>query len=334
MGSTLVRDKRRGGGGGRAPAVGDRLGAYQLVAKLGSGGMGTVFVGEQVTVGKRMALKVLHPSYAQDAEVIGRLFREARAVNQIAHENLVEIFDFVQGSDLAYLVMELLEGRDLGTAARAEAPFSLQRTLGIVRQVASALVAAHGQQIVHRDLKPENVFLVRRAGREDFVKLLDFGLAKVLDSVQDAEVTRAGTILGTPEYMSPEQSVGEPVDERTDIYSLAILVYHLVAGTLPFEGASLGELRAARLQRAAPALPEVTPGGERVPEGLRALVARCLALDPNARCQTMREVLAEIEKAALAPVERVPPGELRPAAPEVQRPVRRSNPPRSRRVPS
>ncbi|HUB07586.1 MAG TPA: serine/threonine-protein kinase [Myxococcales bacterium] len=328
MGSTLVRDKRRGGGGaGRMPDVGDRLGAYQLVAKLGSGGMGTVFVGEQVTVGKRMALKVLHASYAQDAEVVGRLFREARAVNQVRHENIVEIFDFVQGADVAYLVMELLEGKDLGTALREEGPFPLARTLAIVRQIAEGVAAAHAKQIVHRDLKPENVILVHRGGKADFVKLLDFGLAKVLDEGQNPEVTRAGTILGTPEYMSPEQSIGEAVTFASDIYSLAILLHHLVTGKLPFEGASLGELRVARLQRSAPPLPLATPGGELVPERLRALVARCLALEPDRRCGSMREMLAELEAIAERPFEKSGPT-------EEPRPARRAKPAKSRRLPS
>jgi serine/threonine-protein kinase len=334
MGSTLVRD-RQGSSGGRAPALGDELDHYRLVEKLGSGGMGTVWVGEHVLLGRRMAIKALHANLARDAEVIRRLFLEARTVNQVAHKNIVEIFDAGRTKDgVSYLVLELLKGRDLSQTFKAETPFPVARSLGILRQIASALTAAHGKQIIHRDLKPENVFLIERDGRADFVKLLDFGLAKLIEPGAagspgsiDADSTRAGTILGTPEYMSPEQSVGDAVDTRSDIYSLAVLAFSLLSGRLPFQGASLVELRVARLQNAAPALPQVSPSGEVVPERLRQLVARCLGLDPADRVQTMAEILKELEATGDGPFERRQPTETEPA-----RSIPRRRTARSRRV--
>jgi eukaryotic-like serine/threonine-protein kinase len=331
MGSTLVRDRHGRGGGGKAPAVGDELGHYRLVEKLGAGGMGTVWIGEHVLLGRRMAIKALHATLAKDTEVIRRLFREAQTVNQVAHKNIVEIFDAGRNKDgVAYLVLELLEGRDLGQTFKAEQPFPLARSLGILRQIASALTSAHGKQIIHRDLKPENVFLIERDGRRDFVKLLDFGLAKLLlEHDPGGDDTRAGTILGTPEYMSPEQSVGDAVDTRSDIYSIAVLAFCLLTGRLPFEGASLVELRVARLKNAAPALPAVTPSGEVLPERLRQLITRCLALDPADRIQTMAEFLKELEATGDGPFERSQPSEAEPT-----RSLPRRRTARSRRVPS
>ncbi len=331
MGSTLVRD-RQGSAGGKAPALGDELGHYRLVEKLGSGGMGTVWIGEHVLLGRRMAIKALHANLAKDNEVIRRLFLEARTVNQVAHKNIVEIFDAGRTKDgVSYLVLELLQGRDLSQTFKAETPFALARSLGILRQVASALTAAHGKQIIHRDLKPENVFLIERDGRRDFVKLLDFGLAKLIEprtsGPEDSDTTRAGTILGTPEYMSPEQSVGDAVDTRSDIYSLAVLTFSLLSGQLPFQGASLVELRVARLKNAAPALPQVSPSGEVIPERLRQLVTRCLCLDPADRVQTMAEVLRELEGTGDGPFERRQPTETEPS-----RSIPRRRTARSRRV--
>jgi serine/threonine-protein kinase len=284
------------------PVVGTELGPYRLTALLGSGGMGMVFVGEHMMLGRRMAIKVLLPDLALRLDIIQRFFKEARSANEIAHENIVEIFDFVQApGGLSYLVMELLSGHDVGIAVANEGPFKLKRTLHIIRQVASALAAAHEKRIVHRDLKPENIFLIRRAGDADFVKLLDFGLAKVSESMSGIpENTQVGTIMGTPEYMSPEQAMGVPVDVRSDIYSLAIVLYWMICGTLPFEGSSFEQQRKARVSFPAPALPAVSNAGEPVPAELIALVARCLSRPPEDRCQNGREFLAAID--ALPPL--------------------------------
>ena len=330
MGSTLVRDRRiQPKSAGRSLGVGDALGSYRLIEWLGAGGMGMVFVGEHALLGRRVALKVLHPQLAQDPDIIRRLFREARAINAIAHPNIVEIFDCVQSPDGAdHLVMELLVGKDLEAAVEAEGPFPLARTLGICRQIASALAAAHAQGIIHRDLKPENVYLIARGGDPNFVKLLDFGLAKLLEPGPGLDATRAGTILGTPEYMSPEQSVGDAVDARSDIYSLAVLAYALLADRLPFEGDSLGAQRAARLRRTAPPLPATSAAGDVLPAKLGPLIGRCLALDPGDRCQSMAELLLELTALGSGPFERE--GAVEPAP---RTPPRRRRSMRSRRAP-
>jgi serine/threonine-protein kinase len=281
-----------------APTVGTELGPYRLTALLGSGGMGMVFVGEHMMLGRRMAIKVLLPDLALRLDIIQRFFKEAKSANEIAHENIVEIFDFVQApGGHAYLVMELLSGHDVGIAMANEGPFKLKRTLHIMRQVSSALAAAHAKNIVHRDLKPENIFLIRRAGDADFVKLLDFGLAKVSESMSGIpENTQAGVIMGTPEYMSPEQAMGVPVDVRSDVYSLAIVLYWMVTGQMPFEGNSFEQQRKARVTSPAPALPAVSAAGEPVPKELIALVARSLARPPEDRPQNCKEFLDALDK--------------------------------------
>ncbi|MHB8418643.1 MAG: serine/threonine-protein kinase [Myxococcales bacterium] len=278
--------------------VGTELGPYRLVALLGSGGMGMVFVGEHRMLGRRMAIKVLLPDLASRLDIVQRFFKEAKSANEIAHENIVEIFDFVQQPDgISYLVMELLSGHDLGVAAANEGPFKLSRTLRITRQIAAALAAAHDKRIVHRDLKPENIFLIRRQNDPDFVKLLDFGLAKVPESQTGIpSSTQTGVVMGTPEYMSPEQAMGVSVDVRSDIYSLAVVLYWLVSGKLPFDGASFEQQRRARVSSPAPPLPPLSAAGEPVPPELAALVARCLARPPEDRCQNGREFLEALEK--------------------------------------
>ena len=280
------------------PVVGTELGPYRLTALLGSGGMGMVFVGEHMLLGRRMAIKVLLPDLAMRMDIVQRFFKEARSANEIANENIVEIFDFVQApGGLSYLVMELLSGHDVGVAVQNEGPFKLKRTLHIIRQVASALAAAHEKRIVHRDLKPENIFLIRRGTDADFVKLLDFGLAKVSESMSGIpENTQVGTIMGTPEYMSPEQAMGVPVDVRSDIYSLAIVLYWMITGNLPFEGSSFEQQRKARVSAPAPALPAVSQAGEPIPPELAALVARSLRRPPEDRPQNGREFLEALDK--------------------------------------
>ncbi len=311
-----------------APIVGTELGPYRLVSLLGSGGMGMVFVGEHRMLGRRMAIKVLLPDLASRLDIIQRFFKEAKSANEIAHENIVEIFDFVQQPDgLSYLVMELLSGHDLGIAVANEGPFKLARTLHVTRQVAAALAAAHDKRIVHRDLKPENIFLIRRQNDPHFVKLLDFGLAKVPESTTGIpSSTQTGVVMGTPEYMSPEQAMGVPVDVRSDIYSLAVVLYWLISGKLPFDGASFEQQRRARVSAPAPPLPPVSAAGEPVPPELAALVARCLARPPEDRCQNGREFLQALDVlpvAASAASPSLPPAPLPTTAGE--------SPPRPRR---
>ncbi|MHB8417845.1 MAG: serine/threonine-protein kinase [Myxococcales bacterium] len=272
------------------------LGSWRLVAPLGAGGMGQVYLAEHRELGRKAAIKVLHPQLAGDPDLVRRFFAEARVVNEIDHEHIVEIHDFVvDPRGRSYFVMELLHGRSLADTSLHEGLLPLARLVAIARQICSALQAAHAKGVVHRDLKPENVMLVERAGRRDFVKLLDFGIAKVPTAGPNAVNTLTGMILGTPEYMSPEQAGGRAVDTRSDIYSFGVLLYWMIAGTVPFKASGFDKLILLRLTTEPPRLPSVTPSGERLPRSLAKLVGRCLAKEPADRFQTVAEVDAALE---------------------------------------
>jgi hypothetical protein len=267
--------------------VGSTLGSYELVAPLGKGAMGRVFRARHVRLGREVAIKVLNPEFVARPDVVQRFFREARVVNDIDHEHIVEVTDFVESPGLAYLVMELLDGqslRDLMKQKGRKYP-PLRRTLEIVAQLCEALEAAHAKGVVHRDLKPDNVFVVQRGGA-DFVKVLDFGVAKLRDSVDDME-TSAGVILGTPLYMSPEQALGRGIDRRADVWSAGVVLYELLAGAVPFTAPSFVEL-ATRIREDPPKpLPARTPRRERIPPWLAGVVLRCLEKHPEDRFRSM-----------------------------------------------
>ncbi|MBX3275741.1 MAG: serine/threonine protein kinase [Sandaracinaceae bacterium] len=276
---------------------GTTLGNYRIDEVLGVGGIGEVYLAEHTLLGRKVALKRLRAEYGRSRAVVSRFFDEARAANQIAHENIVEITDFVEDpTDGAYLIMEVLRGEDLGMLLEREHALPAERTVAIMRQVASGLAAAHRVGVVHRDLKPDNVFLIERAGRADFVKLLDFGVAKLGDDVRtkSAHKTAAGTVLGTPAYMSPEQALGRGVDARTDVYALGVILYELLTGTLPFHGETLGEFVVAHATET-PRPPSAVEGlAQVIPPRLEALIMRCLAKEPEARPSSMEEVEAEL----------------------------------------
>jgi serine/threonine protein kinase len=212
--------------------VGSDIGAYRLQQLLGTGGMGQVYLAEHRKLGRQVAIKLLLPDRSEDPEMVRRFFHEARVVNQIKHENIVEIFDFIEEvGGFNYLIMEFLEGQDLTQTRRRDGAFKIQRTLHILEQVCSALQAAHSKGVVHRDLKPDNIFLIHRTGQDDFVKLLDFGIAKM--NAVTALKTNVGAVLGTPIYMSPEQAEGRAVDGRSDLYSLGVLLHWMLFDALP-----------------------------------------------------------------------------------------------------
>jgi len=282
------------------------VGAYRLLSLLGEGGMGRVYLAEHVKLGRRVALKMLRSEFANNPNAVRRFFDEARAVNQIRHDNIIEVTDFVEGvgGGESYFIMELLVGTDLAQL-QLSGPLSLPRVLHIARQVCSALAAAHDAGIVHRDLKPENVFIVNRSSDSEFVKILDFGVAKLTDPLHAIQgQTQAGAILGTPEYMSPEQAGGTAVDHRTDIYAFGVILYELVAGRRPFSGDSFGEYVIAHLSMAPTAPSQLSSTSQAIPEALEALIMQCLAKPPPARPQTMRDVgdrLAAIEASLDSP---------------------------------
>src|SRR5579872_4915456 len=215
-------------------------GGYRVTNLLGVGGMGRVYCAEQVTLGRTVAVKVVHPHLATDEMTAARFLNEARAASRLSHPNSVAIFDFGRTSDgHAYMVMEFLRGKDLSHVAAADGPLPVKRIVEILKQTLAALSQAHLLGIVHRDLKPENIVLEPLRSGSDFVKVVDFGLAKILEadapqSGNGRALTRPGIVCGTPEYMSPEHARGEPLDGRSDLYALGVVLYELLAGQVPF----------------------------------------------------------------------------------------------------
>ncbi|HOX44316.1 MAG TPA: protein kinase [Myxococcota bacterium] len=269
------------------------LGSYRLLKILGEGGMGRVYLAEHTRLGRRVALKTLRSEYASNPSAVRRFFREARAVNQIRHENIVEITDFIeQEGGENYYIMELLEGVNLAEVLSAEGALPQDRILRIGLQIASALASVHEAGIVHRDLKSENIFLVERSGQKDFAKLFDFGVAKLYQPTVDPAVwkTQAGAILGTPEYMSPEQASGKEVDYRSDIYSFGIILFEMVTGQKPFKGKSFGEMVIKHLTVRPPRPSRMKDLPRPVDPALEELVLACLEKDPVKRPPSMRAV--------------------------------------------
>ena len=264
---------------------------YRIESVLGIGSMGIVYVARHLAVGKVVALKVLRQQFVQDAEVTQRFATEATAATAIGNAHIVDTLDFGKlPNGSAYQVMELLEGRTLSEARQREKRMPLSRIVHIARQVAVGLSAAHEAGIVHRDLKPDNVFLVERAGSRDFVKILDFGIAKF--GVGQNDLTHAGAVFGTPNYMAPEQALGKPTSPATDIYALGVICYEMASGQVPFRGDS----PIAVLTQHASEPPE--PLGERVPGILPAfaeLVARCLEKEPSDRFASMPALIDELD---------------------------------------
>ncbi len=297
--------------------LGEVLGNYRLERVIGEGAMGVVFVARHARLDKQVAIKILKPQHGTDASLVQRFFQEARAVNAINHENIVEIFDFVEepapegAIPRFYCVLELLNGMSLRQALLGT-PLSVRRAVRITEQLCAALGAAHRTGVVHRDIKPDNIFLTTRAGEPDFVKVLDFGVAKLTSArLATNPDTFAGAVIGTPGYMAPEQASGLEVDGRSDLYSVGTVLYELLSGRRPIEATELGQWAVKLIVQPPPPLPELTPGGEPIPPGLAAAVMRCLAKDPAERFESM-EALAE----ALRPFTREPIPLVVPAPPE------------------
>jgi len=263
---------------------------YKLHSCLGQGGMGLVYEAEHVFLKTRVAVKVLHPDMA-DEEALERLKREAQSASAIGNPHIVDVRDFGTMKDgSTYVVMEMIKGVDLLTEIRWQAlPWQRARKIGM--QVAEALSAAHEQGIVHRDLKPENVLITAQKGVTDFVKIVDFGIARMQGATK---LTAAGRVVGTPEYMAPEQCAGIDVDHRADIYALGILLYEMVTQELPFAHTDLVELLRMQLKQAPVPPREAAPKAD-IPEGLEAVIMRCMEKRPSRRFQSMSEVHEALE---------------------------------------
>ena len=293
------------------------LDRYRLLKKLGEGGMGTVYLAEHVTIKKRCAIKLLNPEYAHKSDLVERFLQEARAASMIAHENVVEITDFgAAPNGSVFFVMEMLVGEDLAETIKREAPLAWSRVAPIAMQICRALAAAHNKGIVHRDMKPENCFRVERHGNADFIKVLDFGIAKVTSDDPDGtggRLTSTGMIFGTPTYMSPEQAQGQSVDLRSDIYALGVILYELLTGKVPFSADNFMGILTKHMFDEPPAPSVAAPHADISPE-VEAIVLKCLQKDRAFRFQTMEELSSAILAVGTGarPVTVVPEARARP----------------------
>jgi serine/threonine-protein kinase len=286
-------------------------GRFVIIGRLGAGSMGTVYRARQEAMGRDVAIKILRGDRAEGAVAKARFAREARAMSLLTSPHTVTVYDFgeiadPQGDDFGaqsislYLAMELLEGESLGTRLKRRGRLPVEEAVGIARQALLSLAEAHDKGIVHRDLKPDNLFLARREGREqaEIVKLLDFGIAKLKSEPNgvDALETQAGTVFGTPRYMSPEQAQGKPLDARSDLYTLAVLLYQMVAGRPPFVDDDAVVVMARHIKSTPVAPADVAPDAD-IPGALSDLVMRALRKDPNDRPQSAQLFIAELDQA-------------------------------------
>ena len=285
---------------------------YHILKKLGEGGMGQVYLAEHVKMGRMSALKVMNPGMNQDADAIARFNREAANASRLNHPNICAIYDFGETPDgLIYLAMEFIEGQSLTSLVEQSGGLPAARAAAIIHQSADALQVAHDAGIVHRDLKPDNIMIAKSRDGADLAKVVDFGIAKAHNS--DAQkVTKTGLVVGTPEYMSPEQLAGDKLDGRSDIYSLGLVAFNCLTGTLPFPAASAQESMIARLVEQPRTLAEMKPSVA-WPAEVQAVMDRALARDANERYQSA----AQFGRELWAACERMPASQAAAAGTQV-----------------
>ena len=270
---------------------------YRIVDLLGQGGMGSVYKGVNIPLRQDVAIKIMDPIVRKNLEQVKRFHVEALATSRLKHPNTVRVFDFGQeGDGTIFLVMEFLEGRSLEAVLLNEGRFGVGRALNISRMIMGSLAEAHSLGIVHRDLKPSNIMMIDMPGAHDFIKVVDFGIAKVLDEGVGMEkgLTKTGVIVGSPEYMSPEQIAGKKVDARSDLYSLGLVMYRTLTGKLPFTGATPITVMMKQGTEPLPPFPEEVRK-EAVP-GLETLIQKMTEKDPDKRPVSAREVLDALDK--------------------------------------
>lgn len=267
---------------------------YRIEKKLGEGGMGKIYLARHVTLGKRFAIKTLHPDFTRNREALERFRREAITTAQLEHPNILGMADMDQLEDgTAYIVMEFLEGRELRASLNETPVLPLPRAVHIFSQVCRALAAAHDKGIVHRDMKPENVFLVEREGDPDFVKVLDFGISKIRQA--GSKLTQTGMVIGTPHYMSPEQARGDSnLDHRSDIYTVGVMLYEALTGRLPLQADNPTGVLVKILTEEPPPPSAVNPA---IPPAVEQVILRAMAKDPNARFASCRELAQALQRA-------------------------------------
>ncbi len=275
---------------------GDVVGEYRIEGKLGEGGFGTVYSAVHPLIGKKAALKMLHRQYSTNPQMVSRFIAEARAVNQIRHRNIIDIFSFGALPDgRQYYLMELLDGSPFDEYLKRKGRLPPEQALPILRTVARALDAAHAAGIAHRDLKPENIFLCFDEDGAVIPKLLDFGIAKLLSTTSGGHKTRTGAPMGTPAYMSPEQCRGQNIDHRTDIYAFGVLCHQVLTGRLPFDGDAVMDILVKHMTAPPPRASQHNP--ELKPE-LDAPIAHMLAKEPGDRPATLGAAVEELYDAA------------------------------------
>ena len=268
-------------------------GRYRIEAQIGEGGMGVVYKATHVSLNKTLALKLLRGEMAKDPEVVQRFIQEAQAATSIGHENIIDINDFGRIPDgTVYFVMEYLNGMPLNDLIKRGGSIPVAQAVEIIRQIAGALGAAHQRGIVHRDMKPDNVYIVPRGETPNFVKVLDFGIAKVGGASN--KLTRTGMVFGTPHYMSPEQAAGQSVDARTDIYALGVIMYEMFTGRVPFDADTfMGVLTKHMFEKPEPMN---KPGDERQLGALEQITMRALEKKPENRYQSMQEMIDDLDR--------------------------------------
>ncbi len=269
-------------------------GRYRIIKKLAAGGMGEVYQAEHIELHKQFAVKVMLPALSSDQEFVARFKREAISASRIGQQNIIDISDFGQTDDgRFYFVMEFLDGVTIASLLHRQGPLPVQRMVNIALQTGRALAAAHAQGIVHRDMKPENVMVLQRPGQADFVKVLDFGVAKVSTGPGQGGQTQLGMVVGTPQYMSPEQAMGVAVDARTDTYALGLILYEMLSGTPTFHGDTASILMVKQVTEPAPPFSDALAAT--TPAVLHDLIFTMLEKEPGARPQSLDQVVNVLE---------------------------------------
>ena len=301
----------------RDPLIGATVGGrFKIEELIGQGGMGKVYRARHLALDRLVCLKMLKPALLEDPTVVGRFEREAMAASRLNHPNSIQVLDFGrnEADGALYLVMEYVQGKDLRAVLRDEWPVPEERLCRIMAQVLAALGEAHAHHVIHRDLKPENIMIEQRRDHPDFVKVLDFGIAKILDSDLPG-LTRADVVCGTPQYMAPEQATGGKLDARCDLYAVGVMLYQMVTSHLPFDGDSSMDVLTRQVHEP-PVPPRQRQSGAPISERMEALILHVLSKDPARRPQSaekLRQLLLEVPQGNVV-AERAA-HDLRPAVP-------------------
>jgi len=260
---------------------------YHILKRIGEGGMGRVYLGEHVKMNRQCAIKVMSPALVNDAESASRFAREASSAARIIHPNVAAVFDYGESEGLVYLVMEYVDGEPLSRLLAREAPFALERAVDIARQIADGLGAAHELGIVHRDLKPDNILVTRTKSGREVAKVVDFGIAKAMQEGAGEALTRTGLVIGTPEFMSPEQLLGDPIDARSDLYALGCILHLMLTAAPAFDAPTREQMIKRRLSENPPHAQELDPG---IPDSIDRVIVKLLARTPDERYGSAAEV--------------------------------------------